>query len=755
MDQRHAAIGGYYLGRNHALIHRHRERISITADQGARWELAINLSLPTDYQARCGGDGDSCLFLFPLMFLKKAEGRTGLIATDEDGRNLPLLNRGSCDWVSGIAATEAANRLAGRERRWPPPEPGKDDGSEDLCYVLQCVASQWPYDASVILNELLERLPADTAKKWTREGLTGDMKMLVEHSLVWVPLRGRPGERRVITASRDWELLPKSLLNLKVGTPKPSRFSHLRQRQKRRFEDPAAVLDTGTARYGRLARRVSFSVLGERLAQPLAWMPIEFDFPTIYTRRCSSYHFEMICPNGLSPHGIKVAIDRRDPSEGRTQVEGGENIDNRVAEVYLPGGRILGDLLIRATVGIGRGAFPVLWFLMGAFTAAMLWTFVSANPVELIGAHDSSNEIAAGILLVVPALLGALVVGAEQGLTTTRLIGGARMLLLACGLASALAATVLLGREPLGFSPRSQWTALAVLATAAMVPLATSWLLSLRLVWPRLKRFDSTRKQNSTLIAIIALALAIVLALERLGDREVLRILLAVGLIGLTVPMMLVANNRFAVPMEEKREFLSLGAFLAALACLFLGCIELRAAFDHQAHIHRLAEEIALCCLFIAPVVGPLLACVTTYFHAKPGEIHVAPAVAASLFQGKRVRELHTLRPDDPDGQDNGVDESDRDQALSLDESYAKVDEPYASIPIDRPVVEESVGRSAAGWSTGLRSTVELPRYEEGEFSFLVSRPARKKPHPSQELLEKKIHEKLSVHMNALRLDGY
>jgi hypothetical protein len=49
------------------------------------------------------------------------------------------------------------------------------------------------------------------------------------------------------------------------------------------------------------------SALGERIGQPLAWMPFEFEFPTIYMMRCASYHFEVRCPPAHSPRDLRVA----------------------------------------------------------------------------------------------------------------------------------------------------------------------------------------------------------------------------------------------------------------------------------------------------------------------------------------------------------------------------------------------------------------------------------------------------------------
>ena len=67
-------------------------------------------------------------------------------------------------------------------------------------------------------------------------------------------------------------------------------------------------------------------------------------------------------------------------------------------------------------MGIGRGAFPILWLLMGTITSLMLPSLDAAHPTELIHSDgDRENEILAGVLLVVPALLGAVAIGFEDG----------------------------------------------------------------------------------------------------------------------------------------------------------------------------------------------------------------------------------------------------------------------------------------------------------------------------------------------------
>src|SRR5262249_10656332 len=159
----------------------------------------------------------------------------------------------------------------------------------------------------------------------------------------------------------------------------------------------------------RRGRRISFSALGERIGQPLAWMPFEFEFPTIYTRRCGSYHLEVICPAGRSPRDLRPAIgtplaeppdheSHEDPPEGRT------TLGSRIAHHYFPGSSTSEDIWFRVTIGVGDRAFPGLWFLSAGITAILLWIFAGSSPPT----DESPKEIAAGILLVVPALIAAL-----------------------------------------------------------------------------------------------------------------------------------------------------------------------------------------------------------------------------------------------------------------------------------------------------------------------------------------------------------
>lgn len=642
INDRTAQVGSYYIGNYHELIHRHTESIDLNPDQTAHWKLKIDFELPTARRAQCGSHNGEALFVFPLLFLRKAEGRTGFEARDEQGAEIPLPNRRTSDRGSALAAARSASQLLDEARRG-----GKRNlpvlPLESLEHVFLCISAWRAYEASVILNHLLNKLDPEIVKVWEAAGLTEDLEMLVDHSLVWVPLRGLPGERRAVEIGHDIELSRRPLLRWHFGELRAPRFPALRWRRARQREDPTQVLDTGERKYGRSAWRVSFSVLGERLAQPLAWMPIEFDFPTIYSRRCSSYHFEMNCPQGLSPRGVKVALDRE--GDDGAEVTGRTTIGSRAAHVYLPGGRSLGDITFRTTVGIGNGAFPILWLLMGVISTGMLWALVAFNPNWLVaGDPESHNEIAAGVFLIVPALLGAIIIGAEDSAVSS-LIGGARIALLGAGLCCVAATAVLIGVPPFSEKPQATWAVCAAVATAATIPMATSWLLSLPGVWRGLKVLHNTFRQYVALFIQAALVALIVFLLKgNAGGDTVLRAGLASSLLLLTVTLTLLASNRLAVELDASRRFVSVGALILAAACLAGGCLELQSVFAPHAHWRIEVEAVWFWLALLAPLTGIVLWTITRIFGPREDELSIAPQMGRALLRGERIRELRRLR---------------------------------------------------------------------------------------------------------------
>jgi hypothetical protein len=750
-------VASFYLGNHHKLIHRHTESMAIRGDQTARWTLRIDFELPRAPEASCGEHNGEAIFLFPLLFLRKAQGRTGFEARDEHGATVPLLNRELSDEISGRAAALAATRLIEAARVEKPELP--DLPAESLGFAFERVCRWRPYIASVILNKLKYNLDKGVLGVWREAGLIEDLELLVDHSLVWIPLRGLPGERRVIEVAHDTELSRRPLLRWHFGELKVTRnrLRWWRRRHRRRqLEDEDRVLDTGEAKYGQTARRASFSVLGERLAQPLGWMPIEFDFPTIYTRRCDSYHFEMTCPGGLKPRGVRVTIDQEGGKNGDQRDEASDRegdgkgstkevrkdlersarktMGSRAAHLYLPGGRDVGDVVLRATVGISSDAFPILWVLMGTITTMMLWALVALNPNWLVGDSKSHNEIAAGVLLIVPALLGALIVGSDER-AESKLLSGARILLLVTGLCCAGATAVLTDIEPFSTKPQATWAVCAAVATAALIPLVTSWLISLDAVWRAREALNSVARQYLALLVLAALALGLVVLLPRTGGDTIFRAALASCLLLLSVLMILLASNRLAVSLEANRKFLSVAAMTLAALCLVLGCVELEKISAPDANWQKDAEDLAKAILPVAFFSGLALWGITRIFGPRRGELSIAPSVGQALIAEERIRELRRLREIDanPEAPWRRVISG----AKRLRSTSSQGDEEIGG---RSKVKVEPAGRTEGDWVIANSSSTELPEYRKEEFRNLVQ-PKDEGPGVETEIKAEEVEE--------------
>jgi hypothetical protein len=708
VDDRAIAAAGYYMARDHGLVHRHIETVELHSDQSALWQLAIDFELPSAPEASYASFEGEEYFLFPLLFMRKAEERTGFGVFAEDEAILAMPTRLQCDRASAGAALQAGRRLLSPEARRNLPE--------DLPERLTRVISELPLTSAAVLASLERELERPTLAAWQSSGLLEDLHMLVEHWVVWMPFRGRPGERRVIRVRRDHELTPRPFVRWAFGAVmRPQRQSRL----GRRRPPPQNRLDTGERLYGRRRYTISLSALAERLAKPLAWMPIELDFPSIYPRRCASYHFELICPDGLTPHNIKLEKgtqgepeswqrkEERYEKQKRRKPPQGERTTLRTgrAHFYHPGGKDLNAIWIRSTVGVGPGAFPVLWFFAGAITAIMLWILAIVDPVPLLREeNDGKAQVAAGVLLVVPALLGGLVVGVESR-STSQLLNGARVMLLAAGLSAVVAATVLV-RQPFGLQCRWAWAICATVATLATIPLATSWALSVEAIWRQLERLDTPSRQRWALWPPVAVAAAILLGLHLLDGAPVARAVGGVTLLLLTVPLILLASNGGAIKTGGRRHGLVARASLAAATCFVMGCAELHAIGDpHLAGELKPSMELwGAGALGVVLLGGGLLGNLARRLGIGMGHriatdrIDVHPEVGRALIAGEGIYELAKLRE-----REEWALGGPREARTAAEEEEMKKE-----------------GRAEADWAAGMISTLTLPNFTEGEIEHLT-----------------------------------
>ena len=312
---------GYYLRSEHRLIRRHEESLSLNADDTARWKLRVDLELPGNREAHIP-DGDACLFMFPLVFLRKNESRMQFSVFEEGRGPIPIPIREECDDISSEAVSQAINFLAAKIH------PDFRFEEKELEESARKIPSAQAFEASMALQVFKEevgiltfpkkgkdkppQLLKSLGKSMRSSGLDETLELLVEHVLLWVPLRGRPNERRSITLEQDVTLHRRSLVRWSFGPmtdpAKPRPWWNRRWARLARGEGAEGeTLEIAGRPYGRRERRFSTSSFGAQLGQLLAWMPFEFALPTIYAKRCGSYHFEVLCPPGRTPRGLEVS----------------------------------------------------------------------------------------------------------------------------------------------------------------------------------------------------------------------------------------------------------------------------------------------------------------------------------------------------------------------------------------------------------------------------------------------------------------
>ncbi len=667
--QRAEPTAGYYLRQRHRLIRRHEESLHLNPDHTARWGLRVDLELPGDPDA-IHIDGEEEMFLFPLVYLRKNESRAQFGVYEEGGAPVPIPIRRECDDISAAALAQAFSHLLSEvvgDLDFDAEE------TEELQEAFLRVASSNALEASMALQWIRDQLgidrPAsaattpqvfrDLGQMMVSSGLDEVLEMLVEHVMLWVPLRGRAHERRSVSLTQEITLRPRSIFRWSFGavTEKPRwALRHRRWAKLARGEglDDPSVLTIAGKPYSRRDWRPSLTALGERVGRPLAWMPFEFDLPTTYAKRCNSYHLEVRCPQGQTPRDLKV---KRHPTphspRPRQKKVSRLRLSSRNARFDVPRGGIEEVAQFRVFIGIGNGYFPLTWFLAGTLTTVMLWILAGSNPPT----SGESAQTIAGILLIVPALLAGLAATGGD-VPISQLIGGARGLLLATGLSAVVAASVMAGMHPFDLGNPSILSLCAMSATATTVPLATSWLLSSTFAWHQMRRLRNHARQKAALATgVIAAALAVV-AFAVLPVDSWLRVFPAGFLLAEMIVLSALASNRAAMPIDENRRYLGFSFLLAGLACLGLACVELGClvhehALDSRTMCTAMATDLGsarlwaeigcLATLTIAFVIGEFAAQVAKYGEPREDEVHLAPRDLQALISKDSVLELPLL----------------------------------------------------------------------------------------------------------------
>jgi hypothetical protein len=468
---------------------------------------------------------------------------------DEQGRSVPLLTRAENSQLTQAAVMRAAADLVGQGTG--------GELSEQMRTLFSELADGAPRRANVALAQIhhaqgFARPEHVPQANW--ESFLEVLGLLMEHSVLWTPIYGLPGESRVLKISHDYQLRPKPVL---------------RRRIKREVEAVHQAEQWVPAVTHRPLRGPSFSLTAfvERAGEMFGWMPVELFHPTNYAKRATTYHFQLQLPSGLSPRAIRIGRQ-----EGPTQsapVERRGALGERSAHLYIDR-PIRDDIKVVVAFGIGAGVLPGLWAMATFLTAALIWLFAFHNPDFSRG----ELQIGGGVLMIVPALLAGFVFALDTR-SGSRLLSGARWLVLVAALAAVGAATVLIDALPFSFDPQKAWVMYAFIATFASALLTVAWALSKPFAWTNLKRLDSPADHFVASATLAAVSIAGLLALGLTDAGELARSLAAASLFALAVVAFLAGVDRTTVDLEDRRGIAPLLDFLVGTVCVAAGTYEI------------------------------------------------------------------------------------------------------------------------------------------------------------------------------------
>ena len=474
-------IGKYYVVTPPKWIARHVETVEIETERAGRRRLTIDIELPRDPEAVVDVDDDRALFIVPLTMLSKTRLTSQIDVRDETGKALPLLTMEENAELTWDALAHAFQEHAGGIY------PDYPDHAEWVIYGTGLDAE---FDAALMIAEL------DPGKAEQAERIAQHIADLSSNSWLWVPIWGQPGERRILKFSYAITVRSAPVLSRRTENDEIA----LRNEAGQIVTLPIAV-EAGIDWRATLARAIS------NIATSLGWLPYEIsvDFPQL--RGSHSYHLQLIAPDGLDVDQIQCVGPAAEFVRNNA-------CDARRAHLYLSGMPLGTTGWITSSYRAHRPGF-LNWSLSAVVITAMGLWFVQAHPPSTTDA--TGRQVAAAVLLILPALLVVFAVRQAEHPLLTRVLSGVRLLVMVAALASVAAAAALAGLTLGTWESYSEaWIWSASLATIASVGVLAAWLASFGV-------FDQVGRQTTNCGRAQFLARVVLAALLVLGLAEATR----------------------------------------------------------------------------------------------------------------------------------------------------------------------------------------------------------------------------------------
>jgi hypothetical protein len=463
-------------------VRRHVETITLESASGASRKLTIDILLPRHGDGSVPWRDGERLYYLPIALLRKTPATLDIDFTREDGRTLPILNRvenAQITWQAVDGVTQQLLQLRDRPRELMRKylRGAIFDGRPEYqaAYVACALGVVRQTRPELIEGNDADRdepRPSDAAETpaGPADGAPPSVELLqlrqlwkdvAAHSVLWLGLTGIPGDRRVLHFTYH------------VPVTRPPMWP-----RRSRWVDRVLAIE-GVERPFRLFKvgdgnnRGAISRVLNRFATAIGWAGYDIAIDSPYVRRTESYHLQFSAPEGIEVRDIRLRAELVN-SVGRRHWP--ETTDNRErASLYFFGLRVWREGPAEIVLRIGRRGF--LGYVTGAsvVVAGMLWLF--SHYARALQSHE---VVAVPILLVVPALLALFILRPGEHALASRMLSGARSVILADALLCAAAAAAVGGVLPFHWrSLGAAWHAYAEAATVLAAVLIVSWLLAL------------------------------------------------------------------------------------------------------------------------------------------------------------------------------------------------------------------------------------------------------------------------------------
>ncbi len=528
-------LGGYgahYLLSEPSWVRRHVETVALKNFQSVRRSLTIDIELPRNPDCVALRHGSNSVYFLPVATLAKEPLTSYIDMVDEADRSLPLLTRGENASVSLSAVTEAARRLLGKA----PPHELQRAWAETIKRSGHSAAL-----ALLIAEGLMKQMHPDIESVEGYDWFMQALHDLAANSLVWLPLGGRGGERRIVKLCydaisgevnfrprRDTEIFVKAVLNDGLT---------------RTFRIPEPGDGDDRSRMRRMLSKTG-NVLG------LTAMGVEIGKP--YTRGSISYHLQVEAPPGLEVQKVEPPPILHATSKAHPHVE--TESDGDSGHLYLSGVEVGESAPAKLWLRVDRRGFLSLATMSAALIVAMLWAYDAAAPINLANSHP---EVAAAVLLVVPVLLLTFAVRLTEHPYVTRMLAGVRVCILTLGLLAVADAAAIVNVEPPHWSLHHAWFVYAVSGSVVGCVLALGWLLALRVTRRTWDELNAIWEQRASYVFCCLSAGALTSLVLTVGDLDASAATSAPALgVGLPLVLVLLCWTLLAAP-KAREEHLS------------------------------------------------------------------------------------------------------------------------------------------------------------------------------------------------------